>query len=58
VISLSAAWSHVVAVGGELSHQIGTPPDNARPAGEVVEDLVDNVVRDDIEKVLAIDQVA
>jgi hypothetical protein len=52
VISLSAAWSHVVAVGGELSHQIGTPPDNARPAGEVVEDLVD------IEKVLAIDQVA
>jgi hypothetical protein len=48
----------VVAVAGELSHQIGTPHDNARPAREVVEDLVDNVIRDDIEKVLAIDQVA
>jgi hypothetical protein len=40
-------------VTGELSHQIGTPPDNARPAREVVEHLVDDVIRDDIEKVTA-----
>jgi len=39
---------NVVAVAGELSHHVGTPPDNARPAGEVVEDLVDDVIRDDI----------
>jgi len=32
---------NVVAVAGELSHQIGTPPDDARLAREVVEHLVD-----------------
>jgi hypothetical protein len=49
---------NVVAVAGEPSHQIGAPPNNARPAGKVVEDLEDDVISDDIEKVLAVDQVA
>jgi hypothetical protein len=48
----------VVAIALELGHQIGAPLDNARPAGEVVEDLVDDAVSDDVEKVLAIDEVA
>jgi hypothetical protein len=32
--------------------------DNARPTGIVVENLVDDVVRDDVEEVLAINKVA
>ena len=48
----------VVAIAPELGHQIGAPLDNARPTGEVVEDLVDDVVSDDVEEVLAINKVA
>jgi hypothetical protein len=48
----------VFAIALELCHQIGAPLDNARPTGELVEDLVDNVVSDDVEEVLAIDKVA
>jgi hypothetical protein len=32
--------------------------DNARPTGEVVQDLVDDAVGDDVEEVLAINEVA
>jgi hypothetical protein len=32
--------------------------DNARPAGDFVEDLVDDVVGNDVEEVLTIDEVA
>jgi kynureninase len=48
----------VVAIALELGHQVGAPPDNARPTGEVVEHLVDDVVSDDVEEVLAIGKVA
>jgi hypothetical protein len=48
----------IVTIALELGHQIGAPLDNARPTGEVVEDLVDDVVSDDVEEVLAIDEVA
>jgi hypothetical protein len=48
----------VVAIAPELGHQIGAPLDNARPTGKVVEDLVDDVVSDDVEEVLAINVVA
>jgi hypothetical protein len=48
----------VVAIAPELGHQIGAPLDNARPTGKVVEDLVDDVVSDDVEEVLAINMVA
>jgi hypothetical protein len=47
-----------VAIAPELGHQIGAPLDDARPAGKVVEDLVDDVVSDDVEEVLAINKVA
>jgi hypothetical protein len=48
----------VVAIALELRHQIGAPPDNARPTGDVVENLIDDVVGDDVEEVLAINEVA
>ena len=48
----------IVTIALELGHQIGAPLDNARPTGEVVEDLVDHVVSDDVEEVLAINEVA
>jgi hypothetical protein len=32
--------------------------DNARPTGDIVEDLVDDVVSNDVEEVLTIDEVA
>ena len=48
----------VVAIAPELGHQIGAPLDNTGPTGEVVEDLVDDVVSDDVEEVLAINKVA
>jgi hypothetical protein len=46
----------VVAVA-ELGHQIGAPLDNAKPTGDVVENLVDDIVGDDVEEVLAINEV-
>ena len=48
----------VVAIAPEPGHQIGAPLDNARPTGEIVEDLVDDFVSDDIEEVLAVNEVA
>ena len=48
----------VVAIALELGHQLGAPLDNARPTGEVVKHLVDDVVSDDVKEVLAIDKVA
>jgi hypothetical protein len=48
----------IVAIAPELSHQIGAPSDNARPTGDVVENLIDDVVSDDVEEVLAINDVA
>src|SRR5271170_2782730 len=48
----------VVAIAPELGHQISASFDNARPTGNVVEDLVDGVVSDDVEEVLTIDEVA
>ena len=47
-----------VAIALELGHQIGAASDTARPTGEVVEDLIDDVVADNIEEVLAINEVA
>jgi hypothetical protein len=34
------------------------PTDNARPTGDVVEDLVDDIVGDDVEEVLSINEIA
>jgi hypothetical protein len=48
----------IVAIAFELGHQIGAPLDNAGPAGKVVEHLVDHVVSDDVEEVLAIHKIA
>ena len=48
----------VVDVAPEPGHQIGAPLDHARPTGEVVEDLVDDVVSDDVEEMLAINEFA
>ena len=48
----------VVAIVPELIHQIGASPDHAGPTREVVEDLVNDIVSDDVEEVLAIDEVA
>jgi GAF domain-containing protein len=48
----------VIAIAPELGHQISAPLDNARPTGKVVEDLVDDVVSDDVEEMLAINKVA
>ena len=47
-----------VAIAPELGHQIGAPLDDARPTGEVVEDLVDDVVSDGVKEMLAINKVA
>jgi hypothetical protein len=55
---ISRLKPNVVAIAPELGHQIGAPLDNARPTGDVVEDLVDNAVRHDVEEMLAINEVA
>jgi len=39
----------VVAISPEPGHQIGPSLDNAGPTGKVVENLVDDVVRNDVE---------
>src|SRR5579859_4032316 len=49
---------NVVAVALELCHEIGARPDDLRPTGDVVENLVDDVVGDYVEEVLAINEVA
>jgi len=48
----------VIDIAPELAHQGGSPLDNARPTGEVIENLVNDVVGDNVEKVLAINEVA
>jgi hypothetical protein len=48
----------VVAIGPELGHQIGAPPNNARPAWKVVENLIHDVAGDDVEEVFTINKVA
>jgi hypothetical protein len=48
----------VFGVSAELSQERGAPPDDARPPGEVVQDLVDDVVANNIEEVRAVDEVA
>ena len=48
----------VVAIASESRHQVGASLDNARPAGKVVQNLVDHVVGRDIEEVLAINKVS
>ena len=47
-----------VAIALELGHQIRPPPDNARPTGDVVKDLVEDVVGDNVEEMLAINEIA
>jgi hypothetical protein len=49
---------NVVAVAPEPSHKIGASPDGLRPTGDVVENLVDDIVGDYVEEVLAINEVA
>jgi len=49
---------YVVNIAAKLGHQGGSPADNSRPAGEVVEDLIDNIFGDDVEEVLPINEVA
>ena len=48
----------VVAITPELFHQIGASLDPAGPAGEIVENFVNNIVSDDVEEALAINKVA
>ena len=48
----------VVAVASELDHQIGAPLDHAGPPGDVVMDLIYNVVSNGVEEVLTINEVA
>src|SRR5580693_5935319 len=48
----------VVDIAPERGHQAGPPLNDARPAGDVVEDFVDDVVGDDVEEVHAIDESA
>jgi hypothetical protein len=42
----------------EASHQVRAGPDNARPAGDVVEDLVNDGIGEDVEEMLAVDKIA
>jgi len=46
----------LLAIAFELIHQLGASFDNAGPAGDLVENLIDNVVGDDIEEVTTVDQ--
>jgi hypothetical protein len=48
----------VVDITPEPGHQIGSSLDDARPTGKIVKDLVDDVVSDYFEEVLAINEVA
>ena len=48
----------IVAVAPELSHEIGASPDSLKPTGDVIENLVDDVVSNYVEKVLAINETA
>src|ERR1700749_236984 len=46
----------VINVAPKCGHQISSPPYFAGPPGNVVQDFVDDVVGDDVEKVPAIDE--
>jgi hypothetical protein len=48
---------NIAAIALEPGHQIGASLDYARPTGKIVENLVDDVVHDDVEEVLAINKV-
>lgn len=48
----------MLAIAFELIHQLGAPIDNARPAGDLIKNFIDNVVGDDIEEVITLDQIA
>jgi hypothetical protein len=48
----------IINIAPECSHQIGSPLYHARPAGDIVKDFVDYVVGDDVEEVLAINEIA
>ena len=45
---------NVVAIAFELGHQIGAPLDDSRPTGKVVENFVDDMVRDNVEEVFSL----
>ena len=49
---------NVVAIAPELSHKFGASSDGPRPTCDVIENLVDNIVGDYVEEVLAINEVA
>src|SRR5579863_6278357 len=55
---VGGAKRDIVNIAPECSHQIGSPLYHARPAGDIVEDFVDDVVGDDVEEVLAINESA
>ena len=48
----------VVTIAPELGHKMGAPSDNSRPTSDVVKNLIEGAVGDDIEEVLAINEVA
>jgi hypothetical protein len=48
----------IFTIASELGHQIRASLDNARPTGNVIEDLVDGVVCDNVEEVFTVHEVA
>ena len=48
----------MLAIAFELIHQPGASFGNAGPAGDLVENLIDNVVGDNIEEVTTVDEAA
>ena len=48
----------IVAIAFEPCHQVGTPLGRARPTRKVAEYLVDDLINDDVEEVLAVNEVA
>ena len=49
---------NVINVAPECGHQIRPPLYHPRPAGDLVEDFVDDVVADDVEEVLAFNEIS
>lgn len=56
--SIGGPERDVVDIAPERGHQVGPPLDDARPAGHVVEHLVDGLVGEGVKEVLAVDEVA
>jgi hypothetical protein len=46
----------MLAISTETLHQVEATLDDSRPSRELVEDLIDDVVRDAIEEVLAVNE--